>query len=484
MCAVTRVPSAVGLAGLLAGAAITLACQGATERPADRYEIENLPSDRGFPAPEHVLLGAVFADNLAATRRHAWELWAGLTSPSRSVWDGQRLPVFETWYTIPEVFTAEGRPRVRGPFSHGYHAPAQSALAMSNKGGPSANIMSFVKYNETAAGAIWDNRYHLSATLVALRARFDRERTPVVERNITPLPPGAVALKLVFWLVKRADSPQSEQGLTALPYWDPQSRPDAGQLPIHTAWKKAVAVDPAGRYPVGSLQRVNVNGTLARPNYQLVPVVPLSHFYAHRLDDPQEVENARVFAATLSSAAGDQERFVTNAGQTPELGDYVVLLAMHVTTKEMADWTFQTFWWTPASTDAPFGHDRPSSVTAPFDNYAMCTAYSTVTPRASDGGLPICFNPYLEADLGPTKAYVFEGKTYPADLQAGTRSNCMNCHRRAGYPAFEDGNPASADFGRVFNDGFRSPEAPYFAPLVKTDFLWSIALKAVSPPKQ
>jgi hypothetical protein len=36
----------------------------------------------------------------------------------------------------------------------------------------------------------------------------------------------------------------------------------------------------------------------------------------------------------------------------------------------------------------------------------------------------------------------------------------------------------------VFNDGFLSPDDQYFAPLVKTDFLWSIALKGVPPPKK
>jgi hypothetical protein len=94
------------------------------------------------------------------------------------------------------------------------------------------------------------------------------------------------ALKLVFWLVKRADSPQSERGLTALPYWDPAQPPPADeQPPMHTTWQKAVAIDPAGRYPVGSRQRVNVNGTLANPSYQLAHVVPLSRFYSHRLAD-------------------------------------------------------------------------------------------------------------------------------------------------------------------------------------------------------
>jgi hypothetical protein len=483
---VTHALAALRLAGLLAGALLALGHDGAAvERPADRYQYENLPRDGGFPTPEYVLLGHVLADDMTAVRRHAWGLWAALTRPSGSVWDGQRLPVFETWYSIPEVFNAEGRPGVRRAFRHRYHAPTQSALADSSRGGAAAGLMSFVKYNETAARTIWNDGYQLTSTLRGLKERFDRERTPIVERSIKPMPPSAVALKLVFWLVKRADSPQSERGLTALPYWNAaRSLRADGTLPMHTTWDKAVAIDPAGRYPVGSLQRVNVNGTLAKPNYQMAPVVPLSRFYSHRLADPEEVADARVFMAMLSSAGGEEERFITNAGQTPELGDYVVLLAMHVTTKEIGDWTFQTFWWTPTPTRAPFGNDRPRGVIGPFVNYAMCTAYSTVTPRAPDGGPPVCFNPYLETDLGPTKPYVLDGKSYPADPTAGTRSNCMNCHRRAGYPAFEAGNPASANFARVFNDGYLSPDDPYFAPLVKTDFLWSIALKGVPSPKK
>ena len=38
-----------------------------------------------------------------------------------------------------------------------------------------------------------------------------------------------------------------------------------------------------------------------------------------------------------------------------------------------------------------------------------------------------------------------------------------------------------ADFGHVANDGYRSPNDPYYSKLLKTDFMWSIALKNVMP---
>ena len=74
-----------------------------------------------------------------------------------------------------------------------------------------------------------------------------------------------------------------------------------------------------------------------------------------------------------------------------------------------------------------------------------------------------------------------EGTTFPPDPMAGTRTNCQNCHRRAAFPAFDSKAPAAADFGHVANDGYRSPNDPYFAQLLKVDFMWSIALKNVAP---
>ena len=59
---------------------------------------------------------------------------------------------------------------------------------------------------------------------------------------------------------------------------------------------------------------------------------------------------------------------------------------------------------------------------------------------------PICFNPYLETDLGATKPYTMDGRTFPADPMAGTRANCQNCHRRAAYPAFDPTDPGRGRF--------------------------------------
>ena len=461
-------------------ALLALACaagQAAAQALPDRYAYQDLPASAGVPVPGFKLQGFVLGGALNDMRAHAWRLWGGLTAPSDSVVDGQRLPVFETWYSIAEVYNPRGRAGVdRRTLRHPVRTATQATIAESSRGGAPAGLMSFVKLNRASAGFIWDNGYHLTPTLRALNERYDRDGTATVERSIKPFPPDAVALKLVFWLVKNAASPQSERGLTALPMWNPAYPPPAGGLPpMHTTWTEGVAVDPARRYREGAIEVVTVNGK-ATP----APVVPLSRFYAHRLASAEDVADARVYMKEMSSAANEQERFVTNPGQVPEIGDFIVLLAMHVTTKEIDDWTFQTFWWSTAPNLAPFGADRPASIRAPFDNYVSCTAYSTVSPRGTGGALPTCFNPYLETDLGATKPYVMDGQTFAANPMAGTRSNCMNCHRRAAFPAF-GAKAASADFGHVYNDGYRAPSDPYFARILKTDFMWSIALKNVMP---
>jgi len=465
------------LLALLLGAAATQAAG------QDRYVYEDLPARIAFPTPAFTLQGFVIGDQEAAVRAHAWTLWSGLTAPSASIVDGQRLPVFETWYSIDEVYNPRGRDGLAGrSLRHPVRMPTQAAVASGIRGGAPAGIMSFVKLNRGAADFIWDNGYYLTPVLRGLNTRYTQEGTATVERSIKPFPTNAVALKLVFWLVKDAASPQSENGLTALPIWNPAYPPPPNGLPpMHTTWREAVAVDPAGRYAEGTIATVNVNGTREKPNLVPAPVVSLSRFYAHRLRSAADVADAKAFSQMMSSAAGEQERLVTNTGQTPEIGDYLVLLAMHVTTKEIDDWTFQTFWWMPSPHVAPFGADRPPSIRAPFDNYQMCTAYSTVSPRGPGGALPVCFNPYLETDLGPTKPYTMDRRTFPPDPMAGTRTNCQNCHRRAAYPAFDPSAGASADFGHVANDGYRSPNDPYFDRLLKTDFMWSIALKNVAP---
>ena len=481
-------PRSIVATGSLLAATLLAACQMKPPAPAANvYVYEELPSVIGYPVEENVLVGYVDAEDLRAMRAHAWRLWTGLTAPSRSTWNGQRLPVFETWYSATEVF--EDRYRDRPPsrprsFVRELEIPKQSVHTRSTAATAGAGVMSFVKLNQEAATFIWDNGYYLRSTLDGLQQRFDTTNAPLDQRQVKPFPKKAAALKPVYWLIKDPASPQSDRGLTALPYWDPAyPPPPGGRSPMHLTWTKCVAVDPAGRYARGSRQTVNCNGTVERPRPFEAEVIGLDRFYTYRLGDREEVEAARKFMTMTSEGANEQERFVTDAGQVPDVGDYIALMAMHVITKEMDNWTFQTFWWSPTPDTSPHADFRPAEIRGVWANYLMCTAYSMVTPRTPSGGPHICFNPYLETDLGPTAPFTVGTQTYPADPMAGTRSNCMHCHARAGWPAYVPGNPYSANLGRIVNEGYVAPNDPYYARITKTDFLWSLVFHSQPPAK-
>jgi hypothetical protein len=442
-------------------------------RAAATVTYQDLPA-KLFPAEQYELLGAVYTNDLAVQRAHAWKLWAALNTASHSTAYGQRLPIWQTWYSSTEVYDGS----LRGKLSANAHPldcctffiPEQDVIEHKDvdKDQP-AVTMAFVKFNAPAAQFIIDRGYDKQSTLNELNAQYNHSRTPVTMRQIQPFPRTAVAIKLTFWLIRA-------HGITPVPYWDPAyDTPRNGQTPNHLTWERCVAVDANGTLPEGTKQIVNCNGTLRE-----APVVHLSRFYTFRLVDPTDVATVAQFAKHISMNT-DQERVVTGEF-TPQVGDYLALTAMHVTTKEIPDWTFQTFWWTPFPSAAPFGNDRPAYVRPPFDNYSMCNAYSVDTPTTASGAPHICFNPYLEADLGPTKPYVMNGKRMPADPMAGTRSNCMACHSRAAWPAKMDPPylPHTSSMGGVANPGFVPRNDPYFQGITTTDFLWSIPLESRS----
>jgi hypothetical protein len=141
-----------------------------------------------------------------------------------------------------------------------------------------------------------------------------------------------------------------------------------------------------------------------------------------------------------------------------QAGDYAVLVAMHVNTKEIPFWTWQTFWWQPGA-DTPNGFPgskagQPATLGAPWSNYAGCANYAqTTTPGGSV--MQVCFNAYLETSPG---------------IPAGLTSNCMSCHGTARIATSATPYPASYSAPISFFE-----DATYFNPTsTHTDFSWAI----------
>jgi hypothetical protein len=264
--------------------------------------------------------------------------------------------------------------------------------------GSGAPMLSLVLFNEPTFRHIRALRLDRRATLARLNAGFAAD-APAERRQIAPFPRDSLAIKTIWTLVHAA-------GVTPISVWDGAG---AG---APAAWPRHVLVDPAGRAGV-----------------------PLARFHHRRIA-------ARELAA------------VRAIDPSARAGDYIVLLALHLTTREIPDWIWATYWWHDRPDAGPYAAGRPAAVTGAWRNYLMDVAYSAESPREPDGGANIAFNPYLETFAG------------------GHQSNCLACHQGAVW------TPAGAPPFLPVTRGGRATDDPRFAGATRLDFMWSIALEA------
>jgi hypothetical protein len=140
---------------------------------------------------------------------------------------------------------------------------------------------------------------------------------------------------------------------------------------------------------------------------------------------------------------------------------YAILIGMHITTKEIPNWTWATFWWGDRSEHKIYSCDRPPAlrIQRRWRRYAMDVAYDMNRPQPAPGVPKICFNPFLEGVIPD-----------------GTVSNCMTCHRRAARGIV--GSDSLSVFRGIIQKG--SPVAFPNPNIARTDFLWSVALNSQS----
>ncbi len=332
----------------------------------------------------------------------------------------------------------------RSPF----HKPRQNKVPTSDPD----TALAFVKYDLTAAEFIVSNNYNQADTLTQLNESWPAN-TPIADRNIQEFPntssATSFALKPVWNLV-------SQTGQTALPVWP--GPPDPAKAFGSGAWSTCVIIDPAHKGPPSTAkgQCNNTSGT-----YPLIGVDAFIHF---QITEEQ--------AAGINEGGGG----TSLPEKTTKAGDYAVLVAMHVTTKELKRWTWQTFWWSsnPDSPHAPSSAEIASlrsQTKVPLQgaaaNYATCTAYQMVFPvqpysgGSSSGTRPLfCYNPYLEAGFGSS--------TFDDQQGFGVQTNCMSCHANAHWP-----NPNNTP--HYVTDQYVDLGGPQFSGITKVDFLWSIA---------
>ena len=170
-------------------------------------------------------------------------------------------------------------------------------------------------------------------------------------------------------------------------------------------------------------------------------------------------------------------------------GDYAILVAMHVMTKETTRWTWQSFWWsqypdTPHFPSSELHASYRSKVTLDeaAKHYAMTAAYSNVMPAqpyvngSNTGESLYAYNPYLEAGFGPADSDnpvllgenedgMYNGKVVKNNF--GIQTNCMSCHIQARWPQ----NNTSLNYN---GDRYVDFRQNYGKDTLQLDFLWSV----------
>ncbi len=374
----------------------------------------------------------------------AWNLWAGMTSDSGQAWEGANLPVWETWCGISETFSEAGCTGMTRP-SRGFQ-PARQIGHAAHKAGlllpADTNVVSFNKFNPSMASYLAAQHpgpvgaqysYTSMQNQVNLNAAWPNG-TPVADRKVVDAPYqpdkddvigfAGMETKPVIFVIKAT-------GLTPMPLWQgvQQSTTPANATP--ETWLTCVLLDPANTAgpdtalvaatpeQIKQIVPSHPKRPLACQTYLYAPLSTIYNFKMDKADADNWNNNL------ANNGDGGQ-------GLTAAAGDFGVLAGMHVNSKTIANWTWETFWWQPGD-DAPDNfpgskQGMTANVKGAWRNYAMCTAWNQTKGNASTE-MVVCFNPFLETSSG---------------IPAGQTSNCVSCHGVASFGAAAvSGTPAS-----------------------------------------
>lgn len=442
---------------------------------------EQLPDPRipgfHFPESEATLTGWITemtraTPAAAKVYQHGWGLWAALTQDTAQIHEGQRLRVFETWLT-PEELAEDSTTRSVAALasSHRRRAPLRSLgqfkqsveeedprLARAEGESAGNRVLGFVKFDPTAADHILKQELLSTAALNTLLLGGAQQ--------IPPFPATALAVKPVFQIIRTKDLVDGRYyGLKAWPgppemlqTWSPAQWPDSVWIDVLGGGEGRGAVDP-GAQSDGSTRTDESTYSIAS-------------FIYYRL-------------SAADAAALNQEKPASDASA----GDYAILVAMHVAGREIARWTWQTFWWTPAPDEprAPssvtIASLRPAQLRGAARNYSMALAYTMLAPDQpyvggeNTGAAVYAYNPWLEARFGPNDLLDSRPGSnpdgQPAGNNYGVQTNCMSCHIQATY------NPRKLITAPRFT-GARYVDLgdPHFAGTLQVEFLWSIPRRA------
>jgi hypothetical protein len=364
--------------------------------------------------PQNVINGWVVKHNVKAMTEHAWALWGAVTNPTLEQFRGGPAPVYLTWWPQQDVFAAQSSLSRLAVSTHGIRFDRPHQL---NRGGhlagartqgdtplPGAQpIAVTVQYNNPIFLQVRTNQYYLTSVLQSINDSWGA--TPLAQQSLEPFPGNSVMTKPTYLFA-------SASAATQLQYWTGPANSDAPSVPAYGRWTDWMWVVPPA-IDINQFRLTHNDG------HAVVSVNDFFHF-------PLTAEDFQ--PNSILGASGFQS------------GDFALLVAMHVASREIDNWTWQTFWWslTPVTIPAPIAN----RIKTPFNHYQVAVGYSFTNDNTESALPTLCYDPYLET--------AFDNSVFVKPGQLGIESNCMSCHRSATWPSIA---PASAPAGTV-NPGY------------------------------
>jgi len=401
-----------------------------------------------FPEDSLVINKWVRTSEVHKIHLHGWGIWTGLTSKTNQYIPGDDRPlrVFETWLTPEEMIDSIKNIPIKRSNRSNLKTPNQFGHMALNQESINDSIHESVAYSPGAASFAINNKIFMATTLLEY-AKEGKKEVPFFPLN-------AITIKPVFKVLP-ASTGKTSFNISAWhgPVNDTIAYPEQD-------WLTFVTVDTSeGAKTAGNTFAVN-------------------DFIHYKLND----EDAYYF----------NKEFTENTGNAfnAQPGDYVILMAMHVGTREITNWTWQTFWWDSKPNNPPLPSSkaiadaRPSALKGAARNYAMAQAYYMINPDEPYEGTDVkgepnyAYNPYLEAGFPPSffnksmsQIHTVGGKEIPT--YSGVRTNCMSCHRMATV------SPDSLDTNNnsitpYVGNSYISRTDSLFKGQLLLDFAWSI----------
>lgn len=408
-----------------------------------------------FPEDSTVIYSWLQSQDTESITKHAWGIWAGLTANSNQIYMGDTLLIYETWLGVTDLASlcAEGDSTGGCDVTKGHREKLDFPNQLTHNFGsantsPIDNNPGFyvsVSYDPNAACFATQN-------LLFNKSSIDKYAVPNGIGAIKPFTNNSITTKPTYFIGKVSDS------LIGIPAWKGPAD-TLSRVYAPSDWNSYIYVDVNNGQEPGKVA-VPVSDTTSNP--PATAIVNLNEFIYYPLD---------------SAAAAFMNTQQKSQAGSIAAGDLAILVAMHVATKEISNWTWQTFFWTtdPAKPDFPSSEWeaalRPSELNGAASHYAVSTAYAMVWPNqpitggTNENVTPIIgYNPYLEPGLPAPFGNV---NRLDSTFQYGMQTNCMTCHSLATNSLANKTLSYSADQYIDMRDSI-------FNNYVQLDFAWSI----------